>query len=71
MAKQIDSDGLPEESLQKLDDVYDDTDEVELTPAEERRLLRKVDWVIVPYASLLYLISFLDRSNIGQAKLSV
>lgn len=38
-----------------------------MTKAEEKRLLRKVDWAIVPYCSLLYLLSFLDRVNIGQA----
>ncbi|PWN87159.1 putative MFS nicotinic acid transporter Tna1 [Acaromyces ingoldii] len=38
-----------------------------MTKEEEKRLLRKIDWAIVPYCSLLYLLSFLDRVNIGQA----
>ncbi|EJD38877.1 putative MFS nicotinic acid transporter Tna1 [Auricularia subglabra TFB-10046 SS5] len=43
-------------------------DDTALTPEEERRLKRKVDFAIVPYCSLLYLLSFLDRVNIGQAR---
>ncbi|KDR66528.1 hypothetical protein GALMADRAFT_273465 [Galerina marginata CBS 339.88] len=34
------------------------------------RLLRKMDWNVVPFLSLLYLLSFLDRSNIGNARLA-
>ncbi|KAH9478028.1 putative transporter [Psilocybe cubensis] len=33
-------------------------------------LLRKLDWNIVPFLSLLYLLSFLDRTNIGNARLA-
>ncbi|TNY21946.1 putative MFS nicotinic acid transporter Tna1 [Rhodotorula diobovata] len=40
-----------------------------LTPAEEKRLTRKIDYKLVPFLSLLYLLSFLDRVNIGQARL--
>ncbi|KAL7267001.1 hypothetical protein RUND412_010427 [Rhizina undulata] len=35
----------------------------------EKKLLRKLDWNLVPFLSLLYLLSFLDRSNIGNARL--
>ncbi|KAF8843025.1 MFS general substrate transporter [Paxillus ammoniavirescens] len=31
--------------------------------AERARLLRKLDWHLLPLVSLLYLLSFLDRSN--------
>ncbi|KAF8480679.1 putative MFS nicotinic acid transporter Tna1 [Gautieria morchelliformis] len=41
-----------------------------MTPAEEKKLLRRIDLWIVPYASLLYLLSFLDRVNVGQARLA-
>ncbi|GAA6062195.1 hypothetical protein JCM10212_006476 [Sporobolomyces blumeae] len=40
-----------------------------LTPEQEKRLVRKIDWKLVPFLSLLYLLSFLDRVNIGQARL--
>ncbi|KAI9931429.1 hypothetical protein ASPWEDRAFT_169725 [Aspergillus wentii DTO 134E9] len=35
----------------------------------DRKLLWKLDLQLVPWLSLLYLISFLDRTNIGNAKL--
>ncbi|KAF8485646.1 putative MFS nicotinic acid transporter Tna1, partial [Gautieria morchelliformis] len=41
-----------------------------MTPAEEKKLLRRIDLSIVPYASLLYLLSSLDRVNVGQARLT-
>ncbi|CAE6494197.1 unnamed protein product [Rhizoctonia solani] len=37
--------------------------------AEDRALMRKVDWHLLPILTLLYLLSFLDRANIGNAKL--
>ncbi|KAG9235966.1 major facilitator superfamily domain-containing protein [Amylocarpus encephaloides] len=37
--------------------------------ARTKTLLRKLDWHLVPFLSLLYLLSFLDRTNIGNAKL--
>lgn len=37
--------------------------------AATKKLVRKVDWFLIPFLSLLYLLSFLDRTNIGNAKL--
>src|SRR5690242_20311176 len=37
----------------------------EIDPALEKRVRRKLDWHIVPLVSALYLLAFLDRSNIG------
>ena len=37
-----------------------------LTAQEEKRLWRKVDCRFLPIVILLYLCSFLDRSNIGE-----
>ncbi|CAG8787126.1 11467_t:CDS:2, partial [Dentiscutata erythropus] len=37
---------------------------------KEIKLLRKIDLKIVPFLFLLYLLSFLDRVNIGNAKLA-
>lgn len=34
------------------------------------RLLRKMDSHLLPFLALLYLLSFLDRANIGNAKLA-
>lgn len=36
---------------------------------EEASLVRKIDWKLLPGLTFLYLLSFLDRSNVGNAKL--
>ena len=41
-----------------------------ITPEEQARLLRKVDWQLLPIITLLYLMSFLDRTSIGNAKIA-
>jgi len=33
--------------------------------AEEKKLVRKLDWRILPCTWILYLLGFLDRANIG------
>jgi hypothetical protein len=33
-----------------------------------KRLLSKIDRTLIPFLSLLYLLSFLDRTNIGNAR---
>ncbi|GAA5885824.1 hypothetical protein JCM6882_007574 [Rhodosporidiobolus microsporus] len=45
-------------------------DGVYFTPEEEKKLVRKIDYKLIPFLSLLYLLSFLDRVNIGQARLA-
>ncbi|KAH7084246.1 high-affinity nicotinic acid transporter [Paraphoma chrysanthemicola] len=37
--------------------------------AATKKLLRKLDWHIIPFMSLIYLLCFLDRTNIGNARL--
>lgn len=39
------------------------------TDAQRKKVLRKVDWRLVPMLAFLYLIAFLDRANIGNAKI--
>ncbi|OIW31415.1 MFS general substrate transporter [Coniochaeta ligniaria NRRL 30616] len=34
-----------------------------------KKLLRKIDLTLIPFLALLYLLSFLDRTNIGNARL--
>jgi len=43
---------------------------VELPEAEAKRAIRKVDFRLVPLLALLYLVAFIDRSNIGNAKIA-
>ncbi|KAL6235276.1 hypothetical protein BDW75DRAFT_230457 [Aspergillus navahoensis] len=49
-------------------------DEHGLTPEFDReaeaRLRRKIDWYIVPTVSLMYLFCFIDRANVGNARLA-
>ncbi|KAF8226835.1 MFS general substrate transporter [Tricholoma matsutake] len=42
---------------------------VDVSEVDERKLLRKIDLALIPWLSLLYLLSFLDRTSIGNAKL--
>jgi sugar phosphate permease len=37
--------------------------------ATERKLLRKIDFMLIPMLGLIYLLNFLDRSNLAQARL--
>lgn len=40
------------------------------TPEEEARVIRKLDWRLLPMVFVLYSLSVLDRSNLGNAKLA-
>ncbi|CCG80981.1 putative MFS transporter [Taphrina deformans PYCC 5710] len=42
---------------------------VPFTAAEDRALIRKIDLRTIPWLSFLYLLAFLDRANVGNAKL--
>ncbi|KAJ7130834.1 major facilitator superfamily domain-containing protein [Mycena crocata] len=44
--------------------------DVEITAVSEAKILRKLDVHLLPFVSLLYLLSFLDRANIGNAKIA-
>lgn len=39
------------------------------SPAMQKRVLRKMDLRLIPMLALLYLLAFLDRGNIGNAKI--
>ncbi|KEQ89759.1 MFS general substrate transporter [Aureobasidium pullulans EXF-150] len=41
-----------------------------IDPVIEKRVIRKLDWHLVPLLMALYLLAFLDRSNIGNAKIA-
>ena len=34
-----------------------------LDPVREKKLMRKVDWILVPWLFILFLLAFLDRVN--------
>jgi hypothetical protein len=53
--------GVDEVDLKK--DVV--TGSVETDPALDRRITRKLDFHILPWIFILWLLAFIDRSNIG------
>lgn len=44
--------------------------EVDISGVDEKRLMRRIDWHVVPWLAVLYLLNFLDRGNIGNARVS-
>ncbi|OCH91516.1 MFS general substrate transporter [Obba rivulosa] len=42
---------------------------IDVSGVDEKKLMRRLDWYLVPWLSFLYLLAFLDRSSIGNAKL--
>ncbi|KAF8271580.1 MFS general substrate transporter [Lactarius quietus] len=42
---------------------------LDVSEVDEQKLVRKIDLRLIPWLSLLYLLSFLDRTSIGNAKL--
>ncbi|KAL9106196.1 MAG: hypothetical protein Q9227_008729 [Pyrenula ochraceoflavens] len=53
-------------------DVSSEADEAftDIDPQIERRILRKIDFRLVPILWFLFLVSFVDRGNIGNAKIA-
>ncbi|KAJ7334300.1 MFS general substrate transporter [Mycena albidolilacea] len=43
---------------------------VEIDPEAERRLVRKLDWILLPLFTLIYCTNFVDRTAIGNAKIA-
>ena len=41
---------------------------VDVSGVDEAKLVRKIDWRLLPWLSFLYLLSFLDRTSIGNAR---
>ncbi|TPX35065.1 hypothetical protein SmJEL517_g02379 [Synchytrium microbalum] len=58
-----------EEDLEHLGDIKQQYADLNVTDAEVKTILKKLDWTILPFCTILYLWSFLDRTNIGNARL--
>lgn len=43
---------------------------IQFDPVAEKRLLRKIDLYVVPTVAMIYLWCFIDRANIGNAKIA-
>lgn len=48
---------------------HDGTSADNIDPIAEKKLVRKLDRYIIPYILITYLLGFLDRVNIGNARL--
>jgi hypothetical protein len=78
--QQTQSDITPEKDLEKnFEDVQLEARQASvdnggsasyIDPVIEKRVVRKIDWHLVPLLMALYLLAFLDRSNIGNAKIA-
>ena len=44
---------------------------MEAVTVQEKALVRRVTWRLIPFLFLLYVIAYLDRSNVGFAKLNM
>ncbi|KAJ7693323.1 major facilitator superfamily domain-containing protein [Mycena rosella] len=64
--------GLNTEKASYEGDEHSPTKEsdVEITEVARKKILRKLDIHLLPFVSLLYLLSFLDRANVGNAKVA-
>ncbi|CAH0057708.1 unnamed protein product [Clonostachys solani] len=67
---------LEKEKIESVEDqletaASDDNNElIQYDEKETKAILRKVDWRLIPMLTLLYVLSFIDRSNIGNAKVA-
>ncbi|KAG6854666.1 hypothetical protein C0991_003314 [Blastosporella zonata] len=61
--------GSEKRSANSDSESFKDVDEEYIDAPEDRKLLRKVDLHLLPILTGLYLLSFLDRSNVGNAKI--
>lgn len=42
---------------------------IELTPEDERKLLRKIDWHIMPMLCIVYGLNYLDKTTVSYASI--
>ncbi|KAH0828242.1 hypothetical protein FOPE_00303 [Fonsecaea pedrosoi] len=59
------------DALRTVDDGYDaEQIEPHYDQKEVQRILRKIDYRLIPLLGVLYLLAYIDRSNIGNAKIA-
>ncbi|GMK56633.1 hypothetical protein CspeluHIS016_0304730 [Cutaneotrichosporon spelunceum] len=62
-------DTLEEKPIDKVNNFAASDDDLETSSVNIKAVIRKCDIRIIPWVALLYLLSFLDRSNIGNANI--
>ncbi|KLO92373.1 allantoate permease [Fusarium fujikuroi] len=67
---QVDSSSTEKVDYEKAVSFHEDASQEVFDEPATKRLLRKMDIKLLPFLALLYLLSFLDRTNIGNAKLA-
>ncbi|KAG2018768.1 high-affinity nicotinic acid transporter [Coprinopsis cinerea AmutBmut pab1-1] len=74
-ADEIDSEKV-EMGLEVIEDVtnspskFDSDDDYIIDPIEEKKLLRKLDWILLPMFTAIYCFNFIDRTSIGNARVA-
>jgi hypothetical protein len=56
-----------EGSINEKDAQIGTSEEIHIDPAAEKRLIRKLDLMLSPMMVLIFLVAYLDRSNIGKS----
>jgi hypothetical protein len=58
------SDDTASQELHTVDKGVDESEAIiDLPESEEKRILRKIDYRLLPLLTFLYLVAFVDRSN--------
>lgn len=58
--------GIESSSDESLDDsyqVFKATEDLQVDPAEAKRVVRKIDWRVVPVLFVTYMLQYLDKSE--------
>jgi hypothetical protein len=63
---------IPKSSVAHMEEAASDlkTPQIQFTQEEADRVYRKLDWNLMPLIFVLYSLSVLDRSNLGNARIA-
>lgn len=59
-----------DEKIEILESASSSSQDLGFDMKATKKLIRKIDYTLLPFLALLYLLSFLDRTNIGNARLA-
>lgn len=64
-------DNTSNDGVDEVDDIDEERTRARLllTPEEEKRLLRRIDWHLMPLCSLLFMFKNLDSDNVSNARI--